>query len=113
MPHDRNGNEIKPGMIVRGRGYNAPHEITGEVLSVTEGAETCNLCLAVVKSVRYRQTSIPAPIVCHGLFMHEPDGHVRVFSVGFEYGSASQFEVVHDPAAPARPLPYAPDHHPV
>ncbi|HEV8642154.1 MAG TPA: hypothetical protein VGV13_13725 [Methylomirabilota bacterium] len=80
MPHYRDGTEANVGDVVRGRGYNIGHEIIGKVLSITPGAETCNLSIACIAapSVIYRAD------VGHG---------VQVVPT-IEYGEAAAFEKV-------------------
>lgn len=43
MPHYKNGREAKLGDEVIGQGYNVKHPITGVVIGIKPGADTCNL----------------------------------------------------------------------
>jgi len=51
MPHYKDGTEAKVGDIVRGKPYNTPHEIVGEIISITPGVESCN-CVVAFAEVR-------------------------------------------------------------
>ena len=48
MPHYKSGTAAAVGDIVKGRGYNVPHEIIGKVLEISEKSDTCNLTVACV-----------------------------------------------------------------
>lgn len=47
MPHYADGTEAKVGDLVKGKGYNVPHEIIGRVVNVRPGA-SCTLSVAHV-----------------------------------------------------------------
>ncbi len=47
MSHYKDGTEAKVGDLVRGKGYNVPHEIIGRVVNVRPG-ESCTLSIAFV-----------------------------------------------------------------
>lgn len=47
MPHYKDGTEANVGDLVKGRGYNVPHEIIGRVVNVRPG-ESCTLSVAYV-----------------------------------------------------------------
>jgi len=47
MPHYKDGTEAKVGDLVKGKGYNVPHEIIGKVVNVRQG-ENCTLSIAFV-----------------------------------------------------------------
>lgn len=51
MPHYKDGTEAKIGDQVIGRGYNVKHVISGVVVSLTPGTDTCNL--SVAHALRY------------------------------------------------------------
>lgn len=47
MPRYKDGSPAQAGDIVRGRGYNVPHEVVGRVMRVTVNSH-CNLTVACV-----------------------------------------------------------------
>ena len=47
MPHYKDGTPAQVGDIVRGKGYNVPHEVVGRVMRVTADKH-CNLTVACV-----------------------------------------------------------------
>ena len=83
MPHYRDGTKAEPGDVVKGVGYNVPHEVVGKVLKVTE-AESCNLTLACIS----KESRV---------FVHEgkdPEYAQRQVEVTIEYGECSSFEKI-------------------
>lgn len=63
MPHYKDGTVAQVGDVVRGKGYNIPHEVIGKVLSVS-AAETCNLSIACVgQATRVYRDSGGYPLV--------------------------------------------------
>jgi hypothetical protein len=48
MPHYKSGTAAAIGDIVKGRGYNIPHEIIGKVTAINQDSDTCNLTIACV-----------------------------------------------------------------
>ncbi len=46
--HYANGRAAKAGDVVRGKGYNIKHEITGILVHATPGASACNCQVATV-----------------------------------------------------------------
>lgn len=49
--HYANGRAAKAGDVVRGKGYNIKHEITGVLMSATPGASACNCQVATVATI--------------------------------------------------------------
>lgn len=47
MPHYKDGTEAKIGDLVKGKGYNVPHEIIGRVVNIRKG-DSCTLSIAYV-----------------------------------------------------------------
>lgn len=74
MPHYKNGIEAKRGDVVKGKGYNVPHEIQGILVGVEPGADTCNVRVAWLKPVQVGDSIVP--------------------TVDIEYGQADAFEKV-------------------
>lgn len=95
--HYANGRAAKVGDIVRGKGYNIKHEITGLLLSANPGAAQCNCTVATV--------STASQLKCHGwrnqqtgdlAFSHQDleGGKVPVISevvATIEYGQLDAF----------------------
>lgn len=82
MPHDRNGKLIKVGDIVKGIGFNVPHEVMGPVLLVNESS-SCNLTVGIVRRIVHRP--------------HYGMAHVygeEMFDLATEYGNCNEFEIV-------------------
>lgn len=75
--HDKHGNEIEIGDIVTGWGFNEPHAVTGPVVALEPSAETCNITVAFVVVRQH----------AHGTKYLMP-------SIGVEYGTARDFEIV-------------------
>lgn len=46
MPHYSDGTEAKVGDLVKGQPYNTPHEVTGVVVGVIPGSDSCNVRVA-------------------------------------------------------------------
>ena len=61
MPHYENGIEAELGDVILGKPYNTEHVVSGVVVSVTPGTETCNLQL--VYSERLRAVTSDAIVV--------------------------------------------------
>ena len=46
MPHYADGTPAKIGDKVKGKPYNTPDEVIGEIVSITPNSETCNCIVA-------------------------------------------------------------------
>ena len=55
MPHYMDGTPAKVGDFVKGRGYNIPHDIIGQVIEV-KVADTCNLTIQEILEYSFRAT---------------------------------------------------------
>ncbi len=102
MPHDCKGRLIEVGDMVKGRGYNVKHEIIGPVISVTPGAESCNISLAVVFVQRPLGDGL---LSGSGTILTTNDGSKRgqvLVHAGCEYGQCDAFEIIqkHDGSMP-------------
>lgn len=86
MPHYKNGMPASIGDIVKGKGYNVPHEIIGKVLEISEKSDNCNLTVACVAKDSMFLRAYP---------IDEP-GTIRYSEVRatIEYGQADQFEKI-------------------
>jgi hypothetical protein len=49
MPHYADGTEAQLGDNVKGKPYNTPHEVTGVVVGLVQGSESCNLRVAFTR----------------------------------------------------------------
>lgn len=47
MPHYKDGTEARIGDVIKGRGYNVPHDVIGVLVDIRAGA-TCNLSVSCV-----------------------------------------------------------------
>jgi len=87
MPHYKNGTPAGVGDIVKGKGYNVPHEIIGKVLEIVEGSDACNLHIACVSKESMVLKAVPldpsSPLVSYS--------EVRAT---IEYGQADAFEKI-------------------
>ncbi len=87
MPHYKSGKPAAVGDIVRGKGYNIPHEIIGKVLEVSEKSDNCNLTVACVSKESMILKAVPpdpsSPLI----------GYSEVRAT-IEYGQADQFEKI-------------------
>ncbi len=87
MPHYKNGMPAGVGDIVKGRGYNVPHEIIGKVLGIVEGSDACNLTVACIAKNSMVLRSIPEGSVNMGVQYSEVRATI-------EYGQADAFEKI-------------------
>jgi hypothetical protein len=71
--HDKHGNAIQVGDVVRGTGYNVEHQVVGPVHAVSDGT-SCNIHLVVPELTN----PYSRPVYSHYL----------------EHGAASDFEIV-------------------
>jgi hypothetical protein len=87
MPHYKSGTLAAIGDIVRGKGYNIPHEIIGKVLEISEKSDNCNLTVACVtkESMILKNDVIGSP----GMTIHYTEVRATI-----EYGQADQFEKI-------------------
>jgi len=76
--HDKHGNPLQVGDVVRGWGFNLPFAVTGPVVSLTPGT-SCNLQLARAELGFQSCGDLPPALVVH---------------TAFEYGTAAEFEIV-------------------
>jgi hypothetical protein len=83
MPHYKDGTPAQPGDLVVGRGYNVSYQISGVVVGVTPGANTCNIQVAHASRRRYVSSTAGA-YVGIGTFP----------LIDIEYGEAAAFEKV-------------------
>lgn len=99
--HYSNGRAAKAGDVVRGKGYNIKHEITGLLVFANPAATACNCQVATVtKTSQVLHNAAPAP---------DPDPNGALFFQGFtppsfhgvmatiEYGQLDAFVAI-DPA---------------
>jgi len=104
MPHYKDGTPAKVGDVVRGKGYNVKGpdgklaEIIGQVLSVTPGAENCNIQLAYFKSkvlpADFRYPDYELFSTNRGILIVGHDGNWFSVQADIEYGQADQFEKI-------------------
>ena len=85
MPHYKDGTLAQRGDIVRGKPLCAPHEVIGQVITVTPGAETCNVTVAFIGLFN-------TPLV--RLAFPTGDGGYAVVSAATDIGHARDFELV-------------------
>jgi hypothetical protein len=87
MPHYKSGTPAAIGDIVKGRGYNIPHEIIGKVLAINQDSDTCNLTVACVakESVVLKNDVAGSP----GMTIHYTEVRATI-----EYGQADAFEKI-------------------
>lgn len=88
MPHYKDGTEAKVGDVVKGKGYNIPHEIIGTVVSIQPNADACNLRVAVAKVTSITQ--------CYGTagMIYRDDAQTCVIVPDIEYGETRAFEKI-------------------
>ena len=51
MPHYSDGSPASVGDRVKGKPYNTPNEVVGEVVQITAGSESCNCVVVFVETV--------------------------------------------------------------
>lgn len=83
--HYKDGTEAKVGDIVRGRGYNLPHDVQGVVLDLKD-ENVCNIAIATHDGRR-----APDEKAIQEYRYHEADAPCRYT----EYGEAKNFELVY------------------
>lgn len=69
MPHYSDGTEAKAGDVVAGKTYNIGYPITGVVVGITPGADTCNcrIATAVDTGAAYgSQIPVAGILIDHG-----------------------------------------------
>ena len=50
MPHYADGSPAQVGDKVKGKPYNTPNEVVGEIVQITPGSETCNCVVVFVET---------------------------------------------------------------
>ncbi len=85
MPHYKDGTTARLGDIVRGKGYNIPHEIIGPVVRIEAGSDQCNITVAVAHAAPIAQAGGAGVLYRNGadLFLIRAD---------VEYGQTDAFE---------------------
>lgn len=76
--HYKDGTQAELGDIVRGKGYNLPHEVQGIVVGLTPGQGSCDIHVATLR-------------------LHQPLGtEIAKFpSIYEEHGTCAEFELVY------------------
>ena len=82
--HYANGRAAKAGDVIRGKGYNIKHEITGLLLFANPTSNACNCTIAAVTK--------SSQVLHHAFPQAEPDVNGSVFYAGLTPGS--QFGVL-------------------
>lgn len=92
MPHYRDGTPAQVGDLVKGKPYNTPREIVGEIISVTPGSESCN-CMVAFAEILPDGNPIPlGPLPAY--VAQRSDGHKIVILAKTDYGETKAFEKV-------------------
>ena len=91
MPHYKDGTEAKLGDVVKGKGYNLKHEITGVVVAIKAGP-TCNLTVATV--ARDEHTTVRIEAVIRDGKVEPIENHALRVEPTWEYGQADAFEKI-------------------
>lgn len=89
MPHYKDGTEAKVGDVVKGKGYNVPHEIIGKLVHITPGDTACNVVVAHVG----KDSPVYGQLI-DGEFRLNKNTTGRV-DASYEYGQADAFELLH------------------
>ena len=91
MAHYKDGSPAQVGDLVKGKPYNTPREIVGDIVSITSGTETCNCQVAFAERVHPE-----APDFYGGaLTLVRSAGGDRVFlAVKVDYGETKAFEKI-------------------
>lgn len=92
MPHYKDGTEAKIGDVVKGKGYNIKHEITGVVVGLKVGEKVCNVTVATITRDVYTNLTLPV-VVKDGKVEALENGSLNVPAT-FEYGQADAFEKI-------------------
>jgi hypothetical protein len=92
MPHYKDGTPAQVGDLVKGKPYNTPREIVGEVISVTPGSESCNCMVAFVEVL---PDGSPIPLGPVSAYVAQAsDGRKVVLIPKTDYGETKAFEKV-------------------
>lgn len=95
--HYQDGTPAQLGDIVRGQGYNLPHEIIGTVVGLIPGAISCNLR---VTTTRVRRIQEDQGLQVVGLvYRDQPEAPAHVIEPIIEFGAAADFTLLHRPSA--------------
>lgn len=89
MPHYKDGQEAKVGDIVRGKGYNILHEVTGPVVAVKPG-DTCNIEVGVADLHNIYGGNVSGILVRST----QSGSFDKILLVRIEYGECSAFELI-------------------
>lgn len=92
MPHYKDGTEAKLGDVVKGKGYNIKHEITGVLVGLKPGEKVCNVTIATVTHNAHLNVTLPV-VVKDGKVTALENGSLNVPTT-FEYGQADAFEKI-------------------
>ena len=98
MPHYRDGTEAKVGDLVSGKSYNRNGKvITGTVISITKGSESCNCRVAFVEEIDMEKVygHISASVSSVGV-SGEPLRRA-FFTVAEDYGETRAFDLIARP----------------
>ncbi len=104
MPHYRSGLQAKIGDHVTGKGYNVKDTISGVVVGIVEGSESCNIRVAYLSAAKVHPAHETDPYA-----KSKPTGHTIdnrgacvvidsvPLNVQMEYGDTKGFELTDSP----------------
>lgn len=93
MPHYKDGTEVQLGDVARGKPYNTDHEVTGVVIGITPGSDTCNLRIAFARPSKVGPT---IGGVAHA-FSDGMGAAPVLVDLERDFGETGDFELVHRP----------------
>jgi len=105
MPHYKDGTPAKVGDVVRGKGYNVKgpdgqlKEITGVVVHINPGSESCNLQVEFVEISRmpdgFSWPDLKLFRLWEGVrIMNDAGGGHSIVTRGMDYGETAHFEKI-------------------
>lgn len=92
MPHYKDGTQAEIGDFIKGKPYNASHEVVaGTLVSITPGCDTCNCIIAFIKEQVIDENYHPeGEKSIHAIRCN--DGIIRFFKMVMDYGAVKDFE---------------------
>jgi hypothetical protein len=91
MPHYKDGSPAQVGDLVKGKPYNTPREVVGEIVSIIPGTESCNCQVAFVERVHPEARDFYVEAL---RLARSADGDLIFVTVKVDYGETKAFEKI-------------------
>lgn len=89
MPHFRDGTPAAIGDKVKGKPYNTPHEVVGEIIHIIPNSDECNCTVAFAEVLNVEN----APYGATGHVV-SIDGEQKIIVIRTDYGAIKDFQKI-------------------